>query len=114
MEIKTLVLGPVDANCYIVTDEKTGKTAVIDCGAYTPELEEALDGKELEYIMLTHGHADHILGVYALKKHFPEAQIVIHKLDAPCLTNEKLSLGDQILPGAQQFVEADITDIFYR
>lgn len=109
LEIKTLVLGPVNANCYIVTDEKTDKTAVIDCGDYTPELEKALDGKNLEYIMLTHGHADHILGVYGLKKRFPNAKIVIHKLDAPCLTDSQLSLGDEILPGAQKPVNADIT-----
>lgn len=109
MKIETLVLGPVSANCYIVTDEETDRTAVIDCGEYTAELEEVLDGKNLEYIMLTHGHADHILGVYELKKHFPDAKIVIHKLDAPCLANSLLSLGDEILPDAQRAVEADIT-----
>ena len=71
MQIETLALGPVQANCYIVTEEKSGRTAVIDCGEYTNELAEKLAGKNIEYILLTHGHYDHILGVYDLKKSLP-------------------------------------------
>lgn len=109
MQIETLVLGPMMANCYIVTDEKTNETAVIDCGEYSEELKAKLDGKKIKYILLTHGHGDHIFGVYDLKQAYPEAQIVIHSEEAYKLLDELPSLGHEILPGAQKYVPADLT-----
>ncbi len=109
MKIETLVLGPVSANCHIVTDEKTNEAAVIDCGWFTEELLSKLEGKNLKYILLTHGHADHIFGVYGLKQAFPEAKIAIHPTEAYKLLDELPSLGNEILAGAQQYVPADIT-----
>lgn len=109
MTVESLALGPVSANTYIVTDEKSGKTAVIDCGECTAELLERLRDKDVEYILLTHGHADHILGVYDLKQAFPNAKIVIHKDDADCLTNEMLSIAFSIAPHTQKNIEPDIT-----
>ena len=109
MKIETLVLGPVCANCYIVTDEKTNEAAVIDCGEYTQELENCLEGKSLKYIMLTHGHYDHILGVYDLKKTHPEAKIVIHRDEEYKLLDELPSFAHEMMPGVQKYVPADIT-----
>lgn len=109
MTVESLALGPVSANTYIVTDDKSGKTAVIDCGECTAELLERLRDKDVEYILLTHGHADHILGVYDLKQAFPNAKIVIHKDDADCLTNEMLSIAFSIAPHTQKNIEPDIT-----
>lgn len=108
MKIETLVLGPVCANCYIVTDEKTNEAAVIDCGEYTQELENCLEGKSLKYIMLTHGHYDHILGVYDLKKAHPEAKIVIHRDEEYKLLDELPSFAHEMMPGVQKYVPADI------
>lgn len=109
MQIETLTLGPIQANCYIVTDEKTKDAVVIDCGEYTQELEEKLSDKSLKYILLTHGHYDHILGVYDLKKAHPEAQIVIHKEEAYKLTDDLPSFAHEMMPGVQKYVPADIT-----
>ena len=36
-------------------------------------------GKPLRYIFITHSHIDHIIGLYEIKKNFPEAKIVAHK-----------------------------------
>ena len=104
-----MVLGPVSANTYIVTDDISCETAIIDCGECTPELINKLNGKNVKYILLTHGHADHILGVYDLKQAFPEAKIVIHKKDADCLTNEMMSIAFSIAPHMQKNIEPDIT-----
>lgn len=108
INIETLVLGPVDANTYIITDEESGESAVIDAGDFTEELKNAVSGKNVKYIMLTHGHFDHILGVPALKD-FTNAKIVIHTADADCLRDGIKSLAFSAGGFSQTPVEADIT-----
>ena len=90
--VDSLALGPVSANTYIVTDDATGETAVIDAGACTDELLDKLNGKNVRYILLTHGHYDHILGVPALKAH-TGAEVLIHKADADCFWDTEKSLA---------------------
>ena len=90
--VDSLALGPVSANTYIVTDDATGETAVIDAGACTEELLDKLKDKSVRYILLTHGHYDHILGVPALKAH-TGAEVLIHKADADCFWDTEKSLA---------------------
>ena len=63
LKIDTWIGDPT--NCYIVLDEESKETMVIDPAGDVDKIEEMiniLDGK-LKYIYLTHCHADHILGV---------------------------------------------------
>lgn len=106
--IKTFAAGPVSADTYILKDDITGDTAVIDCGECTDEIADALKGENVKYILLTHGHFDHINGVYELKKLFPEARIAIHSLDAVCLSDDLLSLGRGFGIACNEKCEADI------
>lgn len=109
MKIKSFVMGLMGENCYALTDEASGLTAVIDPGAMTPEFEaylRALPAGSVPYILLTHGHFDHILGA-ARTRQLTGAQIVIHELDAPCLTDETASMADYEYPGLQEYVQAD-------
>lgn len=76
-------------NTYIVTDEATGETAVIDPSLSEESLIEKLKGKNVKYILLTHGHFDHIGGVNLVKEK-TGAKAVIHKDD-----EEMLSDGDK-------------------
>lgn len=108
MIVEKLELGPLGANTYVITDEASGDVAVVDCGGCTAELLKKFEGRELKYILLTHGHADHILGAFDLKKAHPEASVVIHRADAICLTDKRHSLVEDILPGAQKDLTADI------
>lgn len=52
----------LETNCCYLKDETTGKTAVSDPGAASAALEAQIekDGGALEYVLLTHGHYDHI------------------------------------------------------
>jgi glyoxylase-like metal-dependent hydrolase (beta-lactamase superfamily II) len=65
MLIKTLVVGQIETNCYIVTDEKTLKCAVIDPGDESNTILDYLESNKLtaEAVFLTHGHFDHRLAV---------------------------------------------------
>ncbi|HAF71404.1 MAG: Zn-dependent hydrolase, glyoxylase [Acetothermia bacterium 64_32] len=57
MDIRRLVVGPLLTNCYLLS--AGGEVAVVDPGDLSPRLEQALQGKKLRYILLTHGHFDH-------------------------------------------------------
>ncbi len=110
MKIRNFMMGLIGENCYTLTDEKSGLTAVIDPGAMTDELRaflRTLPVGSVPYILLTHGHFDHILGAAEVRR-MTGAKIVIHELDAPCLEDERESLADHECPGVQEYVHADI------
>ena len=92
-----------DANCYIIQDEETKETMIIDPGAYTQEIENMLNTLEakLKYIVLTHCHADHISGTQAIKEKFG-GQILIHIKDEEGLHNNDISLSEYI--GAEKVI----------
>lgn len=70
MIIKTYVEGPIDANNYLLIDEETQEAVMIDCSSGRDELINEIKklGVNLKYILLTHGHFDHILGVDRFKE----------------------------------------------
>lgn len=111
-------LGYMQANCYLVKDNCAA--LAVDPGSYDEQLLSALkrDGiTELEYILLTHGHFDHILGAKRLQENFG-GKIVIHKLDEICFTDTKRSLlkkNDSIykLPTAADITVNDMDEISF-
>lgn len=91
-------------------DEKSGEAALIDVGGFDNSLKSILENEEIKkvkYILLTHGHYDHLLGVYDAKEH-TGAKVAIHKMDKECLTDENSSLAYQIESVKQKPVEPDI------
>lgn len=83
------------ANCYLVTDESTNESFLVDPGAYGERQKEYIKSQGIEklrYILLTHGHYDHIMGVRQFKEEF-DAQVVIHKNDEGCLSSPLKSLA---------------------
>lgn len=68
MLIKSFVVGQLQTNCYIVTDEKTLECAVIDPGAESGRILNYIDENKLKpvCIFLTHGHFDHTMAVPAV------------------------------------------------
>lgn len=100
----------IETNCYILIDEATGSAAVIDPGFMTQALKNAIQSPEIksvDYILLTHGHFDHIMGVYELKE-MTGAKVVIHSNDKMCLESERASLASQVFPGKQQALSCDV------
>ena len=108
MKIESAEVGLIDTNFYVVTDENSGLSFAVDTGADLPELEKLLKDKNIKYILLTHGHYDHILGT-AQAKRFTGAEVVISDLDKECLYNESLSRAGLHFPGEQEPLRADIT-----
>ena len=95
MKIERFSMGPMAANCYILLDEASGEAAVIDPGACEQPLIDYLQSdmiKKVRYILLTHGHYDHLMGAAQVKA-LTGALIYIHGEDAACLTDEHESLA---------------------
>ncbi len=84
-------------NCYIVQDEETKETMVIDPGGEVEKITAMLDilQAKLKYIYITHCHGDHIGALQALKEQ-KGGKILIHRLDAEGLYNKAISLTDYI------------------
>ncbi len=92
MEIKALVLGDIEVNCYLVSTEKAA--VVIDPGFRSDEALEFLQnakGKD-RLIMLTHGHFDHI-GFADELANLTDTKIAIGEFDAPALSDNYVNLS---------------------
>lgn len=84
-------------NCYIIEDEKTKETLIVDPGAEAHkviQMVKVIEGK-VKYIVLTHCHADHIGAVEEVKAELG-GKILIHRDDAEGLYNQGISLTELV------------------
>ncbi len=70
MRVKKFVLGVYEENSYLIIDDETNEAIVIDPGEGPSALLEMISSSNLsvKYILNTHAHIDHILGVEEVKK----------------------------------------------
>lgn len=88
-KIIKLVVGELQENCFVLFDENKD-AFVVDPGASSDIIIEAIEKNNLniKYILLTHGHFDHVGAVAGLKKKF-NAPVYLHKNDKNFLENPK-------------------------
>ncbi len=115
MKIKTMPLGRLAANGHIVWNEKTKQAVIFDCGGDADKVTDFLEerGLTLEYIILTHGHSDHIMGVNALKA-ATSAKIIAHIEEREMLLDPGINYsimlgGEAAVIKADEFIEGDET-----
>ena len=110
MKTKTIVVGALETNCYLVYCEETRICAVVDPGAEPerifPEIYE--EGLKPALIINTHGHIDHTGANRDIKDKFG-VPLVIHAADGPMLGKTQslelsLFLGAKDSPPADRFV----------
>ena len=94
MIVKTFNVPPIENNDYVLIDEETKEAALIDCSSpsiwknvpkgegnvstsFIGENREGINGITLKYILLTHGHFDHIGGITPDNK----IPVLMHKGD---------------------------------
>ncbi len=104
MILKTLTVGELGTNCYILGDEEKQQAMVIDPGGDFKIIETHIKKLKLKirYIVLTHGHIDHIGALSQLKK-TTGAEILIHSKDSAMLRDPHQNLsvfsGDSMVAG---------------
>jgi len=83
MQITMFQLGQLGANCYVVADEQAKSCAVVDPGGQGTELARWLQQQGLtpKFVLLTHGHFDHVGGVKQLVEACPGLPVYLHPND---------------------------------
>ncbi|MFC2336532.1 MAG: MBL fold metallo-hydrolase [Negativicutes bacterium] len=93
MKIKSLVVGPVAANCYILSDA-TGEGAVIDPGGDAAAILDYIKQEKIKVkvILNTHGHSDHIAANDEVRD-ATGAPLYIHPADMNMLIDPRANLS---------------------
>ncbi|NLI60528.1 MAG: MBL fold metallo-hydrolase [Clostridiales bacterium] len=111
MEVVVMPVGLLEANSYIIYDQEGKEAAVIDPGGDGESIINEINSRKLQlkYILLTHGHFDHIDAVGLLKDRIG-GQIAIHKEDADSLGDSHKNLSSalgrhSIQPQADRLLE---------
>lgn len=83
MIIETFITTPFEQNTRVLACEETGKAVCVDIGDSADKIASFINRNnlDLQAIALTHAHLDHIGGVSDLHKLFPQAEIILHRLD---------------------------------
>ena len=104
MQVIKKSLGQMGTNCYLVWDEKTLEAAVIDPGFEDQRISDSINENKLKvkYILLTHGHFDHLGGVNQIRE-LTGAKVLIHENDADCLLDPRRNLS--VLAGMSMVLE---------
>lgn len=115
MKVKVMPLGELRANCYIVETENKNAVAV-DIGGEPEKLLQYLKDNDLtlKKIFLTHGHYDHIGGVYEVQKQ-TGAEVYVHSGDAMKIKSEvgslAINLGETDFKKIENYTEVKDGDI---
>lgn len=109
MLIQRIPVGPLATNCYVIACDKTGEAAVVDPGGDKADVLDFIESNSLvvKYIILTHGHGDHIAGVEHIKA-ATGAKVAIHSLDAPMLEDANKNLSTQVFGKGYSLPKPDI------
>lgn len=109
--LKQFVLGALENNNYLLIDQNSNEAVLIDGSGYSDEIEKTLQeyNATLKYLLLTHGHFDHVLGVNDIKKKFG-CKVLINKEDENLYTSAnsyvaQYGIGNVEIPKVDGYVE---------
>lgn len=93
--VTTYKVGALATNCYLIQDNDTKKMVIIDPGGISASLDEKirdLGSENFAYIILTHGHFDHVRKVKRYKD-LTNAKVVMNKKEVDFVLDKSLNLS---------------------
>ncbi|GMG97828.1 MBL fold metallo-hydrolase [Tepidimicrobium xylanilyticum] len=108
MKVIRIPAGVYAANCYIVYSENSKEGIVIDPGGDVDDIISHIKelGLNIKYIILTHGHGDHIGGVKGIRE-YTKAPVAVHKDDEYMLKDGMANFSSTMVMGTIE-LNADI------
>ncbi|HHV39095.1 MAG TPA: MBL fold metallo-hydrolase, partial [Tepidimicrobium sp.] len=108
MKVIRIPAGIYAANCYLVYGGEDKEAIIIDPGGDADDIISKIEDLDLDvkYIILTHGHADHIAGVGEIRDHF-NVPVAIHKKDEGMLKDGNINFSSTMAMGTVE-IEPDI------
>lgn len=109
MQINCIPSGALGVNTYYVRDEITNKGFILDPGGFSPNMLNLIqkDDCDIQYIILTHGHGDHIGGVEQYMQVFSNAQLVACVHEKAMLADPRLNMSRECC-GTAIALDADL------
>ena len=110
MRMARMTVGALATNCYIVSDETTGRAFIVDPGGDAKRIMDIVEELHLkvEAILLTHGHFDHMMAVDQLREKFG-CKVYLSKEEEELIKdpqqNVSAMFGRPIATSADEFVE---------
>ena len=94
MKIKKYVVGMIGTNCYLVINEETKETVMVDPGAYPAKVKNAVKEQKLKLkaVLLTHAHFDHIMGIDGVREKF-QVPVYASEKEQEILQDARLNLS---------------------
>ena len=107
MKIEKYVVGMISTNCYLVINEETKDTVMVDPGAYPAKLKNVVkeQGLKLKAVLLTHAHFDHIMGLSDVMEDI-KVPIYVEEADLPMMMDGESNLSSGYMRGGYQFADA--------
>lgn len=110
MDIKVFPYGPLSSNMYLINTDSG--VFLVDPSVDPKRLKPEDLPDKLDYILITHGHFDHINAVEEWSTAYPGAQVFISKEDMKALTDPDLNESSYFIFGCGYKAEVkDIEDI---
>lgn len=96
--IKRIEGGLLGSSVYIVYTEESKRAMIVDCGVPVQEITGFIAGERLsvDYIVLTHGHFDHVDYIDRYVNEFPDAKILCHVDELKVLLDPEANLSPYI------------------
>ncbi|MDY6893267.1 MAG: MBL fold metallo-hydrolase [Chloroflexota bacterium] len=101
IQIDRLETAPFGTNAYVIVCSTTGDSVLIDAPGESGRILERLRGTNPRYILITHGHLDHLLALTEIKSHLA-VPVAAHPLEVEALPSTAdilLDDGDEVLFG---------------
>lgn len=109
MIVKHGVFNPIENNCYLIIDEKTNQSALVDCSEFNQKMVDLIGDTDLKYILLTHGHFDHTEGVLQVKERYG-CKVAINEADMNLYTSGGFSLTPFKKPVEKSAADITVSD----
>ncbi len=107
LQVLEYTVGDFGTNCYLIVNQDTKETIIVDPGADAPMIKKQIESRGLKpvAIFLTHAHCDHAHDVKPLKEAY-DIPVYVHEAERETLENPRINVSYMF--GEPETYEADV------